>query len=226
MDPVDVGKNLDIISMDAAGIIPFGSAVVKSASGTIAAAITANDNDIIGFAKGDELEHTVAGFYGQYDPVPVIVGGGRVNAWVIANGTDVNIIAGDFLDVAALGSTPTGPHGLLEESGNVTGGTRVTSSVAKAVESKTMGSASYKIPASDVAIADTTVTFSSANLTLLSLVDGDYFLMEDLSGNLQVNRQNSATSTVITLEKASTIAMVATDSDLVTKMFQVEAMIL
>jgi len=95
----------------------------------------------------------------------------------------------------------------------------------KAVESKTMGSDTYQTP-DNVAVGDAVLTFSSAEVTALNLSDGDYILIEDLSADLQVNRRKSSTSTVVTLEKASTVALTASDSDLVTKLFQVEAMIL
>jgi len=225
MDPVQVGKNLDVMAMKAAGIIPFGAAVVYSAAGTVTAAITANDNDILGFADMNEVEKTVPGFYATYDPVDIIVGGGILQAWVIANGSAINVQAGDYLDVAGLGDGSSTSHGILEESGSTAGGTRLDSSVVKAVESKTMGSDSYQVP-DTVAIADTTVTLSAAEVTALDLADGGYILLEDLNGDLQVNRRKTSTSTVITLEKASTVALTSGDSDLVTKMFQVQAVML
>jgi len=226
MDPIKVGKNLDVMSMEAAEIIPFGAAVVYSAAGTVGAAVTDNDTDILGFADSDEVnKQAVSGFYAQYDQVPIIVGGGILQVWAIANGSAINVQAGDYLDVAGLGDGSTTSHGILEESGSTAGGTRLDSSVVKAVESKTMGSASYQIP-DTTAVGETTLTFTSAELTALDLSDGDYILLEDLNGDLQVNRQKSATSTVVTLEKANTVVLTSGNSDLVTKMFQVQAVIL
>jgi len=226
MDPVRIGSNLDIINMDAAYIIPMGAAVVRTAAGTVRAATTANDNDIIGIADMSEVEQAVPGFWAQYKTIPVIVGGGRVQVWVIANGNAVNIEAGDFLEVGDFGSTPgaTDSHGILEEAGTRAGGTRTTHSVAKALEDKTMGSDSYQNPDA-VAIGDTTVTLSSAEVTALNLSDGDHILLEDVTDNFQVNARKTSTSTVITLVKASTVALDGS-TDECTRMFQVEAVLL
>lgn len=229
MDPVKVGPNLDVIDMKAAGIIPFGAAVVWSAAGTVKAAITANDHDIIGIADMSEVEKDVPGFYATYDPVPVVIDkGGRVNLWVVVNGGTHNIVAGDFLEIADLGDSPTGTHGIWEEAASTDGTAYQVDARAQAMEDVTMGTNSKQIP-DDVAIGDTTITFSSATtLTNLAVVAGSFILLEDIltSGDLQVNRVKSLTSTVITLEKASTVDLSNSASDLVSKMFQCEAILL
>jgi len=51
-------------------------------------------------------------------------------------------------------------------------------------------------------------------------------VLEDVNGNAMLNRVKSLTSTVITLELPSTVALTVADSDLVYKVFQVKARIL
>jgi len=77
-----------------------------------------------------------------------------------------------------------------------------------------------------VAIGDSAITFTAQNLALLNLSEGDYIVLEDVNGNAMLNRVKSLTSTVITLELPSTVALTVADSDLVYKVFQVKARIL
>lgn len=222
MDPFAINV-LDSIEMEAAGIIPFGAAVIKSGTGTIVAAQVESDNDIIGFADSCEVEKDVPGFYATYDTVRVITAG-RFNAWVLGNGGAVTINAGEYLEVGNFGDNAPGGHGILVED-SAAGGTRSLHSCAKAMEDVVMAATDYQTPTT-AASGSTTLTFSAANLTSLNVSDGDYIFLEDVSENAQVNRVKSQTSTVITLEKATTITLTSGDTDLVHKMFQCEAMIL
>jgi len=216
----------DIIGdMKAASITHFGAAVIRSASGTIKPANSASDTNILGLAVDDNVVRDTEGFYSQYDTVPILTAG-RGRAWVTPNGQNVNIEAGDYLEVAALGSSPTGNHGVLEEAGATAGATRTAVSVARALEDVTMGSDSYKTPSSNVSIGDTQITFTSSDLSAMNLSVGDYIVLEDLTGDVQVNRVADLSSTQITLQLPSTVALVAADSDRVTKLYQCEVMLL
>lgn len=209
-----------IVSYPAGAYIPFGAAVVPTTA--------TEDGEII---KGAQAETSILGlagvreflplggydgFWKQYEPVDIIDEYGY--ALVVPNGSDVNIDAGDFLEVAVLGDGTPGYHGLLEEAGSTAGGTFTTSTVAKALEGVTMGSKSYKIPASDVSIGDETITMTSGEL-IPYLSVGDYILLEDLNGACQVNKVAGLTSTVISLVMPSTVALANGDSDLVTKVY-------
>ncbi len=91
--------------------------------------------------------------------------------------------------------------------------------MAKALQSVTMGSSSYKIPASDVAVGDTSITMTSGEPTTMGITVGDYILLEDISDDLQVNKVASVSATSIGLVVPSTVTMVNSDSDLVTRLF-------
>jgi hypothetical protein len=79
---------------------------------------------------------------------------------------------------------------------------------------------------SSVAVGDSTVTLSSANMTALNLSEGDYVLLEDLNGAGMLNRVKSKTATVLTLEMPSTVALTSGNNDLIYKVFQVKARVL
>ena len=221
MKPVNVNA-FDILGdMVAASILPFGAAAEYSAAGTVRAPLcTAETFNLLGITVDDNVEKTVDGFYSQYDAVPIITAG-RCRVWVTPNNTTAaDIKAGDYLDLAVLGSGNTLPVGVFEESGAQAGQTRLTSSLMKAVEDIDLVD---NVVPSAVSVGDTTVTLSSANMTTLDLSVGDYILLEDITGNVQVNRVKSKTSTVITLQIASTVALDGS-TDLVHKLVQGEAM--
>lgn len=224
MKPVIINA-FDILgSMAAASILPFGAAATYAAAGTVKAPVcTATAYDILGIAVDDAVEKTVPGFYSQYDAVPLVTAG-RARVWVTPNNTTAaDIKAGDYLDLAVLGGSNTLPVGVFEESGSQTGQTRLTSSLARALEDADL--VDCVVP-DDVAVGDTTVTLSPAEMTTLDLSVGDYILLEDLNGNVQVNRAKSMTTTVITLQIASNVALTSGDSDLVHKLTQCEVMLL
>jgi hypothetical protein len=216
-----VGSQIPL-SYPAASRLAFGAAVVGSGltagSETIKAATS--ETSILGFADKRKFVRSGGydGFYEQYEEVAIVDDFAR--ALVTPNGADVNIDMSDFLEVAALGDGSTSPHGILEESGSATGGTFTVATVAKALESVTMGSKSYKVPANDVAISDKTVTMDAGAIAAMGLEVGDHVLLEDLNGACQVNKVASLTATVIGLVIPSTVALVHNNSDLVTRLYQ------
>jgi len=226
MEPVSV-NSFDVIGdMVAAEIIAFGAAVGRSAAGTLAAMrCTADDYDLLGIADIDLVEKTEEGFYSKYDVVPVITAG-RVRVWVTANNTtSADIVAGDYLDLADISTgTNTLPVGVLEESGSQAGGTRLLTSVARALEDVDLEN--DEVVAANVAVGDTTVTMTAGGL-ISKLAAGDYILLSDLDGNSQINRVKSVDSTTqITLQIPSTVALTASASDVIRLLKQCEVLLL
>lgn len=228
MKPVDVNATDILGELVAASQIAFGAAVLHAAAGTIKSTLNTVHN-VGGIAVDDNVEKTVDGFYSQYDVVPVIPGG-RCRLWVTSNeATKEDIEFADFLEIAILGGGSNSlPVGVFQqmgaESGTCTGAVRQIESTAKALESVTLTDI---VPvASAVSVGDTTVTLSSANMTTLGLAAGDYILMEDDGGNCMINRVKSVTSTVITLQIASTVAQSDTTNDDIHKLHQVEAILI
>ncbi|MGC9445315.1 MAG: hypothetical protein ACP5E9_10390, partial [Candidatus Methanospirareceae archaeon] len=105
-----------------------------------------------------------------------------------------------------------------------TGAVREVGSLARALEDVTL--TDIEPVASDVSVGDTSVTLSEANMTNLGLAVGDYIVLENADGDAMINRVEALTSTVITLQLASTVALVANDSDPVHKLHQVEVLLL
>jgi hypothetical protein len=210
------------VSYPAASRIACGAAVVPSSatagSETLAAGV--NTTSILGLA-GNRPEGLTKGkydgFFEQYEQVPIIDDVGY--ALVSPNGGNVNIDIGDFLDIGAFGSGSTYTHGVLEEQGSGAGTTFAVTCVAKALQSVTMGSKSYKIPASDVAVGDTSITMTSGEPTTMGIVVGDYIMLEDINDDLQVNMVASVSATTIGLVIPSTVTLVANDNDLVTRLY-------
>ncbi len=227
MKPVDIYPYTYKQTKIASALTPYGAVVVKTAAGKAAAVKAATETGILGVVVNDAVEHTpYGGFYNAGESMSIIPFG-PCRVWVVPNGADIDIEAGDYLEVADLGSgSQTGRHGILEEAGNAAGGTRTATSVARALEDVTMGNESYKVPASNVAVGDTTITMTAGDITTMGLTRGDYILMEDLNGNLMVNKVQKLTPTLIYLEIPSTVALTVADGDLVTKMHQVEAVLL
>lgn len=211
-----------IVSYPAASRIACGAAVVLSSatagSETVKAGV--NENAIIGLA-GNRPEGLTKGkydgFFEQYEQVPIIDNVGY--ALVSPNGSNTNIDLGDFLDVGAFGSGSTYTHGVLEEQGSTTGTTFAVTCVAKALQSVTMGSSSYKIPASDVAVGDTSITMTSGEPTTMGITVGDYIMLEDLNDDVQINKVASVSATTIGLVIPSTVTLVNSDNDLVTRLY-------
>jgi hypothetical protein len=221
-DPVITGS-IRIGSYPAAQAIAFGAAVVPSAKTAGADTIKpcTAEQGILGFAgrRAYLPRGGYDGFWATYEMVDVVAE--YAMALVTPNGANVNIDNGDFLEVAILGDGSTSAHGILEEAGSAAGTTKTTISVARALATVAMGSDSYKVPASDVASGDTTVTMAAGAIAAMGITVGDYILLEDLNAELQVNKVASLTATVIGLVMPSTVSLVNSDSDLVTRLYQV-----
>lgn len=210
--------------------VGFGVAVIRSAAKTVKGSMADNADNILGFSvqPANNVVLDEDGFYQATNDAGVadvvrVARDGVINALVIAK-ADTDIVDGDYLECAPVGDASC-YLGVLNEAGSNAGETRTTTSKAQALEDVTMGAESYKTMASNVEIGDKTITFSSANLALLDLEEGDYIVLEDANGDAQLNRVKSLTSTVITLQLASTVALAAA-TDLVYKVFQVKALIL
>jgi hypothetical protein len=210
--------------------IPFGACVMPSGNTdqTVKAAVGANV-PIVGVSGMPKVEQVPGirlydGFWSPYEEIPVYVDG-VVRVPVIsgknlaANNIDLN----DGLEVALIGSTSTAPHGVLEEAGSSAGQTPLITCVARAMEYKTLGATMGCIISGDVAIGDTTVTTTAANILAMGLEDGDHIMLEDITGQAQHNIVKSHTATVLTLAKPSTVTLVANDSDVIYKINQVRA---
>jgi len=226
MKPVNVNA-FDIIGdMAAGGVIAFGAAVYRSAAGVVKGSLcTGTLYNLLGIADWDLVEKKVDGFYSLYDLVPVITAG-RCRVWVTPNDASSvpPIVAGDYLDLADLGSSNTLPVGVFEESGSQAGETRLLTSMARALEDCALENA--EVVAADVAVGAMTVTMTSGGL-IDKLSAGDYILLEDTNAEVEINRVKSVDSaTQITLVKPATASLVASDSDLVHKLAQCEVMLL
>jgi hypothetical protein len=229
MKPVDVNA-FDILGDQiAASKLAFGAACAYAAAGTIQGTIDiAVSQNLIGIAVDDSVEKDEDGFYSQYDVVPLVTAG-RCRVWVTANHTSaVTIGAGDYLEVADIGGTNTLPLGVLQEmggeGGSGTGAVREATSIARTLEDITLKK--LEIAGADLAVGGTTVTMDAAKMTALALAVGDYVLLEDVTANCMINRVKTVTSTTFTLQLASTVALTASDNDVVHKLGQVEAMLL
>ncbi len=217
----------------AGALVAFGAALIRSAAGVAKGAQTADTDAVIGFAvqPADGVVLDNDGFYsnsGRLTSQPDamrVARDGEIVALVIAT-ADVDIEDGDYLEVASVGGASPGYHGVLQEAGSSAGTVRTTHSVAKARQDVDMGSASYATPASGVSVGDSTITMSAGAITTMGLAEGDFIMLRDVNGNVQLNRVKSLTSTVITLEIPSTVALVVADTDLVNKVFQCRAEIL
>lgn len=214
----------------AGALVAFGAALIRTAAGVAKGANTADEDAIIGFAvqPDDNVALDYDGFYsnsGKLTSQPDsmrVAREGEIVALVIAT-SDVNIVDGDYLEVASVGGSNPGYHGVLQEAGSSAGGTKTTHACAKARQDITMGDESYAVPASNVAIGDSTITMSSGAISTMGLSEGDYIMLRDINGSCQVNKVKSLSSTVITLQFPSTVALTVSDSDLVNKLFQCRA---
>lgn len=225
MKPVNVNA-LDMIGdMAAGGVVAFGAACYRSAAGIVKGSLcTGTLYNMLGIANWDMVEKTIDGFYSQYD-LPPLITAGRCRVWVTPNHTTAaDIIAGDYLDLADLGSSNTLPVGVFEESGTKAGQTKVATSLVRALEDADLLDA--EVVAADVTPGDTTVTMTAGGL-IDDLAAGDYILLEDITAECEINRVKSVDSTTqITLVKAATASLVNGDSDLVHKLTQCEVLLL
>jgi len=225
MDPVNV-HILDSIGGHAAeGVIAFGAAVYRSAAAKVKGCLcTVAGTGMVGIAIDDMVEKTINGFYSVYDTVPIWTEG-RGRLWVTPNDDDISIEAGDFLELAVLGGSNTLPVGVFMEAvaGTPAGAVRTTKSMAQALEDVTLTSALKWVKTEsgeDVAVGDTTVTLTTTKTALFTA--GDYILLEDLDGNVMINRVESISGAVLTLAIASTVALTG-DTDYLHILTQVEA---
>lgn len=228
MRPVNVNA-LDIGGDHAAGgVLAFGAAVYRTGAGIVGGCLcTAASTAFMGIAVDDIVEKTIDGFYSQYDAVP-LVEAGRCRVWVTPSEDDTSIEAGDYLELAVLGSSNTLPVGVFVEAVADTpaGTVRTTASLARAMEDKTLTSALKwvkTVSGEDVAVGDTTITLTTTKTALFTV--GDYILLEDLNGNVQINRVKSKSGADLTLEIASTVALTG-DTDYIHILTQVEAMLI
>ena len=225
MDPVNV-HILDTIGGHAAGgVIAFGAAVYRTAAKVVSGCLcTAAGTGMVGIAVDDMIEKTIDGFYSQYDSVPLWTEG-RGRLWVTPSEDDTSIEAGDFLELAVLGSSNTLPVGVFVEAVADTpaGAVRTTESMAQALEDVTLTSALKWVKTEagqNVVIGATTVTLTTVKTALFT--KGDYILLEVLAGNVQINRVKSISGAVLTLEIPSTVALTG-NTDYLHILTQVEA---
>jgi len=228
MKPVNINAQDILGGMAAYSQIAFGAAVMRYSDGTVKSTRDLTDANILGIAGDDLVEKTVDGFYSKYDPVPIITGG-RARVWITPNhATAEDVVAGDYLEIADIGGTNILPVGAFQtmdaETGTKTADVRQVETLARALEDVDL--LDIEPVAGDLAVGGTEVTLSSANMTNLDLDDGDYILLEDISDQCMINRVASTTATVITLQIASTVAMLSGQSDPIHKLAQVEAVLL
>ena len=228
MRPVNVNA-LDIGGDHAAGgVLAFGAAVYRTGAGIVGGCLcTAASTAFMGIAVDDMVEKTIDGFYSQYDAVP-LVEAGRCRVWVTPSEDDTSIEAGDYLELAVLGSSNTLPVGVFVEAVADTpaGTVRTTASLARALEDKTLTSALKWVKTESgksVAVGATTITLTTAKTALFTV--GDYILLEVLAGAVQINRVKSKSGAVLTLEIASTVALTG-DTDYIHILTQVEAILI
>jgi hypothetical protein len=199
MRPVNV-NGLDIGGDHAAGgVIAFGAAVYRTGAGIVSGCLcTAASTAFMGIAVDDIVED------------------------------DTSIEAGDYLELAVLGSSNTLPVGVFMEAvaGTPAGTVRTTATLARAMEDKTLTSALKWVKTEagkSVAIGATTITLTTTKTALFTV--GDYILLEDLNGEVQINRVKSKSGAVLTLEIASTVALIG-DTDYLHILTQVEAILI
>ncbi|AJP62053.1 hypothetical protein [ANMV-1 virus] len=228
MEPVN-GHILDIVGDHAAGgVIAFGAAVYRTGAGIVKGCLcTAASTAFMGIAVDDMIEKTIDGFYSQYDEVP-LAEIGRCRVWVTPDDDDTSIEAGDYLELAVLGSGNTLPVGVFMEAvaGTPAGTVRTTATLARAMEDVTLTSALKWVKTESgksVSVGDTTITLTTTKTALFTV--GDYILLEDLNGEVQINRVKSKSGAVLTLEIASTVALTG-DTDYLHILTQVEAVII
>lgn len=206
----------------ASGRVPFGAAVEYAAAGKVKTAILEESVTPFGFALSDEREHTYDGFYESGEVVPVAITG-TVNALVAAI-DDYNIQHGDYLEIIDITSdTMASGVGVLAEAGTHAGQSRSTYSIARAMESVTLGSGTYKAPASTPTAGEYTITMTSGDPTLMGVQVGDYVILRDSDGTTaQINRLTAITDTQFTVVIPISVAAV----DYVHAIRQAEVLIL
>ena len=223
MDPVNVNVLDALPDQVAGGVIAFGAAVYRTAARTVEGCLcTVAGTGMVGIAIDDMVEKTIDGFYSLYDSVPLWTEG-RGRLWVTPDADDISIEAGDFLELAVLGGSNTLPVGVFQEAiaGTPAGAVRTTESMAQALEDVTLTTAlKYVLTVASVKIGDTAITLDTTKAALFTV--GDYILLEDIAGNVMINRVTAISGAVLTLAIASTVALTGT-TDYVHILTQVEA---
>jgi len=197
--PADVRTNDTgvVKSKIAGGRIPFGAAVIRAGAGTVKAGILEDAGSMLvqGFVLEDEVEHTYPGFYESGEMVPMAIGG-TVNALICDVGGG-NLVAGDLLELADItSSTNTGELGVLCEAGGSSnaGETRTPNVCARLLEDLTMGSDTYKAPASTPTAGETTISMMAGDMALMGLHVGDWILIRDSDKNGLAGQMNRITA--------------------------------
>ena len=191
MKPVGINVFDRLGSMAAASTLAFGAAVAYAVAGTVQATIDlAVSQNLLGIADEDQIEKDEEGFFSVYDAVPIITQGRR-RLWATANHTTaVELLAGDYLEIADLGGTNALPVGVFQEmdgeGGSGTGAVRQATSVVRALEDETL--TKLEIIGADMAIGATTLTMDAAKMTALDLVAGDYILLEDITDQFDIKK--------------------------------------
>jgi hypothetical protein len=174
----------------AAGRIPFGAAVIRSGSGTIVAAALEDIQTVLGFAGSDEQSHLYPGFWESGELVPVSLGGSIVNALIGGVAASAAIL-GDYLSILDLGATCASAMGVLgegAESTSAAGQTRAAGSVAKLLEEISIGSDSFKVPASTPTAGEFHAHMTVGDIALMGLKVGEYVALRDANSTTgQVN---------------------------------------
>ncbi|MFA5409012.1 MAG: hypothetical protein WC343_09625 [Bacilli bacterium] len=211
------------VSYPAASRIACGAVVALSSATAGAETVYAAETEtsILGIA-GNRPEGLPKGkydgFFETYEQVPIIDDIGY--ALVRNNSGDYDIDVGDFLEVCVCGDGTPGGHGILEEAGTHAGTVFTIATVAKALQSVTMGSKSYKVPASSVAVGATSATMVAGEIATMGIGVGDYIYIEDDNGAGMVNRVASLTSTVIGFEIPATNVCETGGTDTITRLYQ------
>jgi len=224
MKPVNINAQDILGDMPAASTLAFGAAVCRSAAGTVKGAMNnaAGEENLLGIAVDDNVEKSEDGFYSAYDMVPIVTAG-RCRVWVTPDTNDASIVAGDYLSIFPLGTAAnTLPAGVFAEIGGA-GGVKSVNTSARALEDVTLSSAAnYIIAGADLAVGGSTVTVADSSKFTI----GDYILLEDLDGNVTINRVKAIpSSTTFTLQIASTVAL-ANATDYIHILAQCEVMLL
>lgn len=208
LKPVRTAGTGGVVSVIASAVTGYGTYVVRTGTRTGASAAGPDVSNGIGFALDNGTRKTHDGFYSVGDVMPVATSG-TVYALVMTQ-ADTDIVQGDFLEVADLSSAISGdntlPVGVLEEAGNSEGNIKTLTSVAQAMEDKTLGSSSYTDTFDDVDVGDTQIT--GINTGTLGLAVGDYIILRQVEGDSQLNRVKTLTENTIGLEIPASVALV------------------
>jgi hypothetical protein len=201
----------------AGGRIPFGAPVIRSAAGTVVAAALEDIQTVLGFAGSDEEAHLYPGFWESGELVPVSLGGSIVYA-LIGAVTSSGAVLGDYLSVLDLGSTMAaasymGVLGEGAESTSAAGQTRAAGSCAKLLEEVTIGSDSYKVPASTPTAGEFHVHMTVGDIALMGLKVGEYIALRNADSttgqtNLITALEDDGSTATITFEIPLSVAAV------------------